>query len=86
MDELPRFERHLRCEKAPRTIQTYLESAERLIEFLSSRGMPTSLQGISSEHRKEFMAGLLERWKPATGRNRYLVSSSFSDGLLTRTN
>jgi len=55
-DELGRFERHLRSEnKAPRTIQAYLESTRRLIDFLSSRRMPRNqascLQGPSSETR-----------------------------------
>jgi site-specific recombinase XerD len=72
------FQRHLLAEnKAPRTIQTYLESLRRFAEFLADRGMPTDPTLVTREHVEAFIADLLARHKPATASNRYRALQTF---------
>ncbi len=72
------YGRHLRAENlSPRTGQTYMESARQLARFLGERGMPRDVASITREHVEAFIAGLLERWKPATANNRYRGLQSF---------
>jgi site-specific recombinase XerD len=66
------FERSLRAEnKAPRTIQTYMESVGQLGRFLAERGMPVSVPAIHREHVEEWIIHLSANYKPATALNRY---------------
>lgn len=72
------FARHLRAENlSPRTIETYLESARQLAEFLAKQGMPQDVGNVRREHVESFIAYLLERWKPATANNRFRGLQSF---------
>ncbi|HLF78030.1 MAG TPA: tyrosine-type recombinase/integrase [Dehalococcoidia bacterium] len=81
--ELKRFERHLRSEnKSPKTIQTYSESVTRLSQFLISTRVTLKLPAVRREHIEAFLEDLLERWKPATARNRYLGIQQFFKWLL----
>ncbi len=72
------FQRHLLAEnKAPRTIQTYLEALRRFGEYLVSQGMPTDPAVVTREHVEAFVADLLVRHKPATAANRYRALQTF---------
>src|SRR5688572_30639153 len=70
--DLPSFKRHLRSlHRSDKTVETYIESVTRLIEFLSSQGMPQDIENIRREHVESFMVGLLQKFKPSTAVNRY---------------
>ena len=70
--EVRRFLRHLRSlNRAPKTIQTYIESVTRLASFLQSKGMPLALENIRREHIESFMEDLLDRHRASTATNRY---------------
>ncbi len=72
------FRRHLLAEnKAPRTVQTYLESLNRFVTFLEGQGMPTDPTLVSREHVETFIADLLTQYKPATAANRYRALQTF---------
>ena len=63
----PPVERHLRAEnKSARTVETYLEAVLQLDAFLTGHGV--DLAGAGRPDLEAFLAGLLARWKPATGR------------------
>ena len=59
------------------TLSTYSASVAQLAAFLATRGMPTSSPDIRREHVEAFISELLERWKPATARNRSRALASF---------
>ncbi|MBA2312297.1 MAG: tyrosine-type recombinase/integrase [Actinobacteria bacterium] len=63
--------------RAPKTIETYMEALARLIAFLETAGMPTQVQAIRREHVEAFVADLLERFKPSTASNRYRALNTF---------
>jgi site-specific recombinase XerD len=64
--------RHLRAlNRSPRTIQSYVESAERLAQFLARVGMPTDVASITREHVESFLQEQLERHRPATAALRF---------------
>jgi site-specific recombinase XerD len=72
------FRRHLLAEnKAPRTIDTYLESIGQLGAFLRAQGMPTDPAAIAREHVESFVADLLSRCKPATASVRFRALQQF---------
>ena len=68
----------LRAEgKAPKTLVTYLESVDLLLEFVAERGMPDVSQ-LTSEHLREFIGHLFAKGnKPATASNRYRALKRF---------
>lgn len=69
---VPSWVRHLRAaNKAPRTIQSYEESALQFCTFLDERGLPTGAEAIQRQHVEAFLAHVLERWKPSTAAVRY---------------
>ena len=75
---LPSFRRTLLAQnKAPRTLETYLESLDQFQRFLTSQGMPQSVADIRRDHVEAFIAHLLELWKPATASNRYRGLQAF---------
>jgi site-specific recombinase XerD len=77
------FARHLRAENvSPRTIETYVEAARQLGEFLAAQGMPTDVAHIRREHVEAFIAHLLDRWRPATANNRFRGLQQFFKWLL----
>jgi site-specific recombinase XerD len=72
INDIPSFRRHLRSmHRSDKTVETYVESVARLIEFLVKTGMPMDIENIRREHIESFMVDLLERFKPATAINRY---------------
>lgn len=62
---------------SPKTVETYRESALQLAAYLEEMGMPTDIGTIRREHVQTFLKTLLEKWKPATARNRFLGIQQF---------
>ena len=63
--------------RAPKTLVTYLESIDLLLEFVSERGMPDASQ-LTAEHLREFIGHLFAKGnKPATVSNRYRALKRF---------
>jgi site-specific recombinase XerD len=73
------FRRHLRASnKAPRTIQTYLDALDHLDRFLADRGMPRDVGLIRGEHLEAFLVALQERGRAAASvANRYRSLQQF---------
>ena len=68
----PSFRRALlAANKAPRTIDSYMEAVTLFARFLEATGMPMQVQGIRREHVESFLADILERFKPATAASKY---------------
>ena len=57
--------------KSAKTISTYLEAANQLLDFLHETGMPTVVANIRREHVEAFMERLVATKSPATANNRY---------------
>ena len=77
------YRRHLlAANKAPRTLETYLEAVDQFGAHLRAQGMPTDPTLVSREHVESFIADLLSRFKPATASNRYRALQSFFKWLL----
>jgi site-specific recombinase XerD len=75
---VPPFRRYLRAKnRAPKTVQTYVEAVERFGAFLADRGMPRTAEGITREHVEAFIGHLLDTAKPATAANRYRSLQAF---------
>ena len=63
--------------KAPKTLITYLEAIDALLDFTAERGMPDVSQ-VTSEHVREFIGSLYARGNtPATVSNRYRALRRF---------
>ncbi len=72
------WRRHLMAEnKAPRTLDTYLDSLRLLGVYLAVQGMPTDPGDVAREHVEAFVADLLERNKPATASIRFRALQQF---------
>lgn len=77
------FRRNLRSEnKAPKTLETYLEAIEQLAAFLAERGMPTTAANIRREHVESFIEHLLDTRSPSTASNRFRALKRFFGWLL----
>lgn len=75
---LPSFERSLLAgNKAPRTVQTYLEACRQFASFLADQGMPRSVEHVKREHVEAWIAALLQQWKPSTAQNRFKSLQQF---------
>ncbi|HEY8803014.1 MAG TPA: phage integrase N-terminal SAM-like domain-containing protein, partial [Candidatus Dormibacteraeota bacterium] len=89
-DLAPSFGRHLAAEnKAPRTIQVYLESLNALERFLTAEQLPTEVGSLRREHLDAFLADLLTHAKATTASVRYRALQQFfkwaaSDDLIVR--
>lgn len=69
---------HMRAaNKAPKTIDTYLEAFDQFVDFLAERGMPTQAGRVTREYVETFIAWVLERRKPATAANRFRSLQAF---------
>jgi site-specific recombinase XerD len=69
---LPSWRRSLRAEnKSPKTILSYISSAEQLAAFLAERGMPTEVSAIRREHVEAWIEDILARRKATTAAVRY---------------
>lgn len=67
----------LAANKAPRTIESYLEAVLLLGNYLAEAGMPTQVGRITREHVESFIADSLERFKPATAAKKYRSIQQF---------
>ena len=72
----------LASNRAPRTIESYLEAVQLLHSFLSTSGMPVSVGNIKREHIEAFIADSLERFKPATAAKKYRSIQQFFKWLV----
>ncbi|MDA0799818.1 MAG: tyrosine-type recombinase/integrase [Chloroflexi bacterium] len=74
----PSYARHLRAEnKAPRTLDVYLDAIGRLDQYLAYQGMPREIQHVTREHIESFIADQLERNKPSTASVRFRALKTF---------
>jgi site-specific recombinase XerD len=86
---IPPFRRYLRAKnRAPKTVETYVQAVERLDDFLATQGMPRNVTTITREHVESFVGHLLDTAKPATAANRYRSLQAFfkylvEDGEIT---
>lgn len=72
LDTLPSWKRHLRARNlSPRTIEGYLDAAQRFTAFLMAEGLPVDVQAIERRHVEAWEANLLDKFKPATAANRH---------------
>lgn len=73
------FARSLRAaNKAPRTVQTYLDGLDHFERFLAERGMPRDVGAIRREHVEAFLVALQEAGRrPASVANRYRSLQQF---------
>ena len=75
---LDSFRRGLRAQnKSPQTLKCYTEAVSQLGHFLESKGMPTTLAGLTREHIESYIGDLVSRFKPATANNRYRALHSY---------
>jgi site-specific recombinase XerD len=71
-DLLDSWARSLRARnRSPRTIESYLQSANQLVAYLHRAGMPTVATRITREHVESFMVHLQGRVKPRSVALRY---------------
>lgn len=69
---IPFWARSLKAaNRAPKTIQSYVESATQLAAFLAERGMPTDAGAMKREHIEAFIEHLVETRRPTTAAVRY---------------
>jgi site-specific recombinase XerC len=69
---LPSWRRHLvATNRSPRTVQSYLESGTKLVEFIERKGLPREAGAVRREHVEAFVTELLETRAPATAALRY---------------
>lgn len=77
------FRRNLRSEnKAPKTLETYLEAIDQLGAFLADKGMPTAVANIKREHVESFIEHLLDTRSPSTASNRFRALKRFFGWLV----
>lgn len=76
---IPSFQRSLRAaNKSPKTVATYSEAANQLLDFLRASGMPTEVAKISRDHVEAFIEQLVgTRSQPlqTTGTGAWLACS-----------
>jgi site-specific recombinase XerD len=72
------WERALLAEnKSPSTIAVYGSAVARLADFLQDRGHPLGIEEVTKSDVQDFIAHLLEHFKPATASNRYRALQAF---------
>jgi site-specific recombinase XerD len=73
------FRRHLRAtNKAPRTVQTYLDALDHFDRFLAAQGMPRDVGLIRREHIESWLVALQDLGRsPASVANRYRSLQQF---------
>ena len=68
----------LRLGRSPATVATYIEGVRQFLVFLESRGLPTTITGVTREHVESFLVDLGERGRsPATVLSRYQSLRAF---------
>jgi len=81
---IPSFQRSLRAEnKSPKTIATYGEAANQLLDFLRASGMLTEVAEIGREHVESFIERLVQTRAPATADNRYRALTALFNFLVS---
>jgi hypothetical protein len=79
------FRRTLRAEdKSERTVKSYTEAVRLFADFLAERGHPLTVNAITRDDVRAFIADQLDRWKPLTALNRYRASKRSSSGRWPR--
>src|SRR5437588_11906860 len=68
--------------RSPKTIKSYVESADQLADFLERKGLPTDVEHITSRHVELFIAQVLATRKPATAGIRYRSLAQWFKWLL----
>lgn len=69
---LPDWETHLRAKNLSKsTIASYLVVGRSFVDFLTSKGMPTSASSVAREHVEAYLADLLDRTAAATAAKHY---------------
>jgi hypothetical protein len=72
------FRRTLRAEdKSERTVKSYTEAVRLFADFLAQRRHPLTIDAITQDDVRAFVADQLERWKPLTALNRYRGLQAF---------
>jgi site-specific recombinase XerD len=72
------FRRTLRAEdKSERTVKSYTEAVRLFADFLAERGHPLTVEAVTRDDVRAFVADQLERWKPLTALNRYRGLQAF---------
>jgi site-specific recombinase XerD len=72
------FRRTLRAEdKSGRTVKSYTEAVRPFTDFLAERGHPLTVEAITRDDVRAFVADQLDRWKPLTALNRYRGLQAF---------
>lgn len=73
LDELiPSWRRHLRAANySPKTIVSYVSSAERFSGFLTQAGQPPQVASITTRDVEAFIEDQLGRYRPSTAATRY---------------
>jgi site-specific recombinase XerD len=72
------WERALLAEnKSPSTIAVYGSAVARLADFLDDRGHSLRIEDVTKTDVQDFIAHLLEHFKPATASNRYRALQAF---------
>jgi Phage integrase, N-terminal SAM-like domain/Phage integrase family len=60
-----------------RTVKSYTEAIRLFADFLAGRDHPLTVEGITRDDVRAFVADQLERWKPLTALNRYRGLQAF---------
>lgn len=83
-DAVASWQRHLRAaNKAPRTVQTYLDALDHFDRFLADRGMPRDVGAIRREHIESWMVALHEKGRAAASvANRFRSLQQFFRWLM----
>lgn len=72
------FGRSLKAKnRSPRTIEKYVDTASRLVGFLTVAGMPTHAAGVKREHVEAYIEDNLAKFAPATAATRYQALVQF---------
>jgi site-specific recombinase XerD len=72
------FRRTLRAEdKSERTVKSYTEAVRLFADFLAERAHPLTVEAITRNDVRAFVADQLERWRPLTALNRYRGLQAF---------
>jgi len=69
---LPSWRRHMRAVNlAPRTVQSYLETAQQFAAYLLTAALPHDVAAIRRPHVEQYLEHLAAHYRPATAAIRY---------------
>jgi integrase len=70
------FPRTLRAEdKSERTVKSYTEAVGLFADFLAERGHPLTVEAVTRDDVRAFLADQLDRWRPLPALNRRMRAS-----------